>query len=97
MIANQHGIEYAIFRNWVRSFLLHGGSCLTPKYSHYDAVFKLSVLQHMWDNHISLQKTAAYFDIRSPTCLSEWSSKYDAGGIAAIEPAPKITHARRRK
>ncbi|MEN9657576.1 MAG: hypothetical protein RL571_1041 [Pseudomonadota bacterium] len=38
-----------MFRRWVRSFRQHGESGLAPKYSHYNAVFKLSVLQHMWD------------------------------------------------
>ncbi|AZN37612.1 IS3 family transposase [Iodobacter ciconiae] len=88
-ITNQYGIEQAMFRRWVRSFRQHGESGLAPKYSHYDAVFKLSVLQHMWDNHLSQQETTAYFDIRSPTCLSQWSTQYCAGGIAALEPAPK--------
>ncbi|QBC43520.1 transposase [Iodobacter fluviatilis] len=37
-IANQHGIEQAMFRRWVRSFLLHGESGLVSTYSHYDAV-----------------------------------------------------------
>jgi transposase len=52
-IANQHGIEQAMFRRWVRSFLLHGESGLVSTYSHYDAIFKLSALQHMWGNHLS--------------------------------------------
>ena len=88
-ITNQHGIEQAMFRRWVRSFRQHGESGLAPKYSHYNAAFKLSVLQYMWDNHHSLQETNAYFDLRSPTCLNQWSALYDAGGMAALEPAPK--------
>jgi transposase len=40
-------------------------------------------------NHLSQQETNAYFDIRSPTCLSKWSAQYDTGGMAALGPAPK--------
>jgi transposase len=43
----------------------------------------------MWQNHLSQEETAAYFDIRSPACLSQWARQYQAGGIAALEPAPK--------
>ena len=88
-IANQHGIERTIFRRWVRSFQYHGESGLTPKYNHYDAEFKLSVLRHMWDNHLSLLETAACFDIRNPGILTSWAKKYSEGGFAALEPATK--------
>jgi transposase len=88
-IASQHGIKQAKFRCWVRSFQHHGESGLTPKYSHYDATFKLSVLRHMWDNHLSQLETAAYFDIRNPSILAQWAKKYSEGGFAALEPRPK--------
>lgn len=85
-IAIQHGIERAMFRCWVRSFQHHGESGLAPKYSHYDAAFKLSVLQHMWDNHLSQLETAACFDIRNPSILTRWAKEYSEGGFAALEP-----------
>ena len=88
-IAQQHGILPSIFSQWIALFHQHGESGLAPKYSHYDAVFKLSVLQHMWQNHRSQKETAAYFDIRSPGCISQWRAQYHAGGIAALEPVPK--------
>lgn len=88
-IAKQHGIGSSLFRRWVMSFCQHGESGLAPKHNHYDAVFKLSVLRHMWENHLSQEETAAYFDIRSPGCLSQWTAKYRTGGIVALEPVPK--------
>ena len=88
-IASKNSIDQAMFRRWVALFRQHGESGLTPKYSHYDAAFKLSVLQHMWDNHLSQKETAAYFAIRSPGCLTQWATQYRAGGIAALEPAAK--------
>jgi transposase len=87
--ASKNDIEQAILRRWVMLFRQHGESGLAPKYSHYDAAFKLSVLKHMLDNHLSQQETAAYFDIRNPGCINQWAAQYRAGGIAALEPAAK--------
>lgn len=88
-IAKQHGIGVSIFKRWVRLFRQHGESGLAPKRRRYDAVFKLSVLQHMWENQLSQEETATYFNIRSPGCLNQWAAQYRLGGIAALEPAPK--------
>lgn len=43
----------------------------------------------MWDNHLSQHETAAYFDMCSLGCLSQWEAQYCSGGVAALEPKPK--------
>jgi transposase len=56
------------------------------KFSHYDAQFKLSVLRRMWEDGLSHRQTAAMFNIRNKSCLSDWERRYKTGGIDALAP-----------
>jgi transposase len=50
----------------------------------YDAKFKLSVLQHMWDNGLSNRQAAAHFNVRNPTSIGIWDRRYREGGMEAL-------------
>lgn len=78
----------ATVRKWVAAYRTHGDGGLSRKYSSYDAAFKLSVLQRMWDEGLSYRQTAALFNIRSASCLPGWEKRYRAGGIEALAPRP---------
>jgi transposase len=79
-------IDAATVRKWVASYAAHGAAGLSKKTSHYDAAFKLSVLTRMWEDGLSYRRTAALFDIRNASCLSDWERRYATGGIAALTP-----------
>lgn len=83
-----HGVDAATVRKWVAAYRAHGDSGLCRKHSHYDAAFKLSVLQRMWNERLSYRQTAALFNIRSAGCLPGWERRYHAGGIEALAPRP---------
>ena len=85
-LATLHGLNYARVRLWVSLYHHHGAAGLAKKFSHYDAEFKLSVLQHMWAKDLSYGQVAALFNIRSPGSIGHWERCYHDGGIDALIP-----------
>ena len=85
-IAKHHGLHYGMVKRWVNLHQLHGAAGLAKKFSHYSAEFRLSVLQHMWDNELSYGQVAAVFNIRSPGSIGNWERCYHHGGIDALIP-----------
>jgi transposase len=79
-----YGVASPHIRNWVAAFRLHGVDGLRRKVTRYDARFKLSVLQYMWDNGLSNRQAAAHFNVRNPTSVATWDSRYREGGMAAL-------------
>ncbi|MDQ0560220.1 transposase [Rhizobium mesoamericanum] len=53
------GVDHATVRKWAASYEGHGPAGLAKKFSHYNAAFKLSVLQRMWEDGLSYRQTAA--------------------------------------
>jgi len=84
LLAAHYGIAAPMIRRWVESYREHGADGLRRKVGCYDQFFKLSVLQHMWDNALSYNQTAAVFNIRNPTSIGIWSNRYREGGIEAL-------------
>ncbi|MDX8524921.1 helix-turn-helix domain-containing protein [Mesorhizobium sp. MSK_1335] len=82
------GIDAATVRKWVALYQAHGDAGLLGKYDHYDAAFKLSVLERMWGEGLSYRQTAL-FNIRNAGCLAGWEKRYHAGGIEALAPRPR--------
>jgi transposase len=80
------GLDYSMVRRWVASHAEHGLAGLARKHSHYDAQFRLSVLERMWKDGLSRRQVAALFNIRSAGCLSVWERQYERGGIEALAP-----------
>ncbi len=88
-VAKQHGIDHKIVKRWVDLHRIHGAAGLAKKFNHYSAEFRLSVLQHMWNNQLSYGETATLFNIRSPGSLGIWERCYHSGGIDALSPRPR--------
>lgn len=87
--ASKHGIDAATVRKWVALYRAHGDGGLSSKYGRYDAAFKLSVLERMWEEGLPYRQTAALFNIRNAGCLAGWEKRYHAGGIEALGPRPR--------
>lgn len=89
-VAQRHGISsHFTVRRWVLAHQLHGDVGLKKKSGKYDAEFKLMVLQHMWDNHLSITQAAARFDIRNHAVVGIWERAYRDGGVEALIPRPR--------
>ena len=85
-VAARFSIDHSTVRLWVAAHSAHGLAGLVRKFSHYDAAFKLSVLQRMWDDGLSYRQVAAIFDIRNKGCLADWERRYERGGLEALAP-----------
>ncbi|WP_414705391.1 IS3 family transposase [Pseudomonas sp.] len=88
-VVARFGLDYSMVRRWVASHAAHGLAGLSRKSHHYDATFKLSVLERMWKDGLSRRQTAALFDIRNAAFVSVWERQYEGGGISALSPRRK--------
>ena len=89
-VANLYGIHTTDVRKWVLAYQLHGPSSLNQRtYQQYTVQFKRLVVQHMSAYQASPRKTAAHFNIASPSTILAWRRLYNQGGITALEPKPK--------
>jgi transposase len=89
MLAEQFKIaNHSLVERWVRFFRAHGKDGLTSKRSSYDAAFKFSVLQYMWDNRLSKGQAATAFNIRRHATVGAWERAYRQGGMEALQPRP---------
>ncbi|OOB01196.1 helix-turn-helix domain-containing protein, partial [Burkholderia cenocepacia] len=85
-LAARHGVGRTVIRRWVASYREHGSAGLHKKHTHYDAQFKLSVLQRMWQDELSYGQVSALFDIRGAGSVAGWERLYHKGGIDALSP-----------
>lgn len=85
-LGRQHGLAKSLVCRWVGWYVRHGAEGLKKKSSHYSAQFKLSVLQHMWQNLLSHGQTATEFNIRNPADVGMWERGYRSGGLDALLP-----------
>jgi transposase len=83
------GLDHSTVRKWVAIHAARGLAGLSRKFSRYDAQFRLSVLERMWKDGLSHRRTAAIFNIRNASCLSDWERRYEHGGIEALAPRRK--------
>ncbi|MNJ41688.1 Transposase [compost metagenome] len=85
-VAIKHGLSPSILRRWVKGYEKHGAAGLVAKYSHYDAQFKLKVLQCVEQDGLSAQQACTRFDIRGLSSIKQWKKLYDEGGVEALQP-----------
>ena len=78
------GIPAFTIRRWVSAYRLHGNESFVRRRGHYPTGFKLSVLQHMWDNAATINQTAAVFNIPHPDSIRIWAKRYGEGGSDAL-------------
>ena len=93
-LSAHHGTTAEDIKRWVAAYRLHGLAGLSRKAAHYKAQFKLSILQHMWENGLSYKKTAAVFNTH-PSSVATWESRYRTGGMEGLD-RPN-SHARQMK
>jgi transposase len=93
-LSAQQGIPAIVIRRWVDAYRLHGDEAFRRRREHYSREYKLSVLQHMWDNALTINQTAAFFNIPNPDSIRTWSRRYGEGGSEALgrlqAPAPDM-------
>jgi transposase len=83
-LSAQLGIPAVMIRRWVDAYRLHGAESFRRQQEHYSPELKLLVLRHMWDNALSINQTAAVFNIPNPQSIRIWAKRYDEGGSEAL-------------
>ena len=59
-------------QKWVKLYQSHGVEGLLMKHGTYDGQLKISVIEYMHTNHLSLRETAAKFGIPGYTTVGKW-------------------------
>jgi transposase len=88
-LAARYGVGRSVLRRWIASYREHGSKALRKKFSHYDASFKMAVLQQMWRDELSYGQVTALFDIRGAGSVARWERLYHDGGTDALAPRPR--------
>lgn len=83
-VGHHFGLAPAMVRRWVLWYRTHGLAGLSKQHSSHSPEFKLSVLQHMWDNSLSQTQVAAVFNISGSTSIGRWERCFHSGGIEAL-------------
>ena len=82
--ANIIGACKADAQKWVKLYKGHGVEGLKFKKGSYDGKFKISVIEYMHKNHLSIRETAAKFGIASHTTVGQWERIYYEEGLEAL-------------
>jgi transposase len=93
-VADEVGVGVALVKRWVAFYRAQGIDGIKARpYVRYSVEFKLKVLGHMWDNHLSCAQAAAAFDVRGQCNVASWQRSYRAGGSSALMSASeKMPH-----
>jgi transposase len=87
-VAEESGVGIAMVKRWVAFYRAHGVDGISAKPPlRYSVEFKLNVLRHMWDNHLSCAQAAAAFNVRGQCNVASWQRNYRAGGADALMSA----------
>lgn len=79
--SQKYKIHQEQIRVWCNRFKSLGEEGLKPqKIKKYDGNFKVKVVEYMYANHLSFEKTAVYFKLPSSTIIVLWKQMYDEKG-----------------
>ena len=75
-VAKIIGTSHEHVRRWVMRYEQFGVEGLCMKHGSYNGAFKLSVIEYMHDNHLSLSQTAVKFGIPTDVTVGKWERIY---------------------
>jgi len=84
--AEKHfGVNDELLRGWVKKYQMHGVKGLTKNQtSSYSGDFKISVVEYMHENHLSLAETAFRFNLANHNIVGRWERIYYEEGPQAF-------------
>ena len=74
--AKVSGIPRTPILRWVERYKQFGPEGLLIKHGSYDGAFKVSVIEYMHDNNLSLFQTAAKFGVPNDATVGKWERIY---------------------
>lgn len=78
------GTVETLVRRWVERYRQFGPEGLLMKHGSYDGAFKISVIEYMHANHLSLFQTAVKFGIPTDATVGKWERIYYEEGPEAL-------------
>lgn len=85
-VARALGFHHEHLRRLVKLYEAYGAEGLRIRHGSYSLEFKLSVLDYMYKNHLSLKQAAVKFGIPSEGTLHHWSRLYTQEGVLGLSP-----------
>jgi transposase len=84
-VATEKGFADSNLRLWVSFYKRYGKAGLRPRATrHYDTAFKLSVLQAIQKEHLSLRESCVKFNIPSESQVVKWQKAYRVKGLLGL-------------
>lgn len=89
-LSKAKGVDQSNLRLWMMFYEHYGKSGLYPrKKQHYDIHFKLSVLESLEKECLSLREACVRFNIPSDSIILSWRKAYELNGEAGLMAKPK--------
>jgi transposase len=89
-VSIKNGIEHSNLRLWLGFYECYGKAGLRPRVKrHYDACFKLEVLEAIDKEFLSLRTACVRFNIPSESVIISWQKAYKLNGQLGLIPQPK--------
>ena len=84
-VAKETGISERVISNVLHHTERHGWEALSQHRYDWTAEEKLSILQHMKENHWSCAETSVEFGIKGSSTVWQWADRYERYGMAGLE------------
>lgn len=89
-ISAENGIRHSNLRLWLSFYEAYGEAGLKARaYRQYDVSFKLTVLEAIEKEQLSLREACARFNIASESVIISWRRAYESEGKAGLISKPK--------
>jgi len=88
-IAKDIGVMHGNLATWVKQYEYNGVAAFVKQYTNYTEQFKLDVLNYMIEHGMSLDKTAAVFNIAAPSTILVWKKQFETKGYDALQSKKK--------
>lgn len=82
--AKELGISKTLAQRWLKMYEHHGYEGLVIKRRPYSGEFRISVVEYMQENHLSLQEASAIYGIPSRSTLENWERRYNKEGAIGL-------------
>ncbi len=85
-VAMERGFQKSNLRLWIGFYQKYGSSGLLPRArcQHYDAAFKLRVIEAIDKELLSLCSACVRFNISSESVIIQWRRAYESKGLAGL-------------
>ena len=84
LTARHFGLDHATVRTWVKAYQQHGLKGLQPTHGYYSQSFKLTVVQDILHNQLSICAAAFKYNVPYHTTVAAWLKRYAQQGLHGL-------------